>query len=93
MRENADLPAPFLLCDVSPGLGELSFQLAPEPASVPVLVAWADRFAGVIRAGAATRNGGEPYRCVRVTFPFRGVPVLMYVHLAMPEPLPFEQQV
>src|SRR5919202_5099116 len=55
VRENADLPAPCLLCDVSPGVGELSFQLEPEPASVPVLVAWADRFAGVIRAGAATR--------------------------------------
>jgi hypothetical protein len=25
--------------------------------------------------------------------PVQRVPVLMYVHLAMPEPLPFEQQV
>ena len=94
VRENADLPAPCLLCDVSPGVGELSFQLEPEPASVPVLVAWADRFAGVLRAGTCAHVGQQPCRWVRVTFPFDGVPVLMYVRLpAVQEALPFDRQV
>jgi len=86
VAQNADLPSPFGLCDISPPTQELSFQFAPEPASVPALVAWAERFGGVIRAGTSTPAGREPYRWCRVQFPFCGVQVRMYAYLAVPEP-------
>jgi hypothetical protein len=88
--ENADLPSPFRLCDIHPSTGQLCFQLAPEPASVPALVAWGERFGGVLQAGDAVSMTGEPYRWVRVQFPYGGVQVLLWTHLPLPEPLPFD---
>ena len=90
VTQNADLPSPFRLCDVHPTSRQLSFQLAPEPASLPALVAWAQRFGGVLRAGTATPAGHEPYRWCRVQFPYCGVQVAMWTHLPVPDPLPFD---
>jgi hypothetical protein len=89
VAQNADLPSPFRMCQVYPRTAELSFQFAPEPASLSALVGWAQRFGGVIWAGTAT--GRRPYRWCRVQFPFCGVPVAMWTHLPVPESLPFDR--
>jgi hypothetical protein len=90
--QNADLPSPFSMCDLHPRTGQLSVQFAPEPESVPALVAWAQRLGGVIQAGTATSGGGERYRWCRVSFPFCGVQVSMWTHLPVPEPPDRQQQ-
>jgi hypothetical protein len=86
ITQNADLPSPFRICDLHPRTAQLAFQFAPEPESVPALVAWAQRLGGVIQAGTATSGSGEPYRWCRVEFPFCGVRVGMWTHLPVPEP-------
>jgi hypothetical protein len=92
VAQNADLPSPFAMCNVYPRTGQLSFQFAPEPASLPALVAWAQRFGGVIQAGTATSMDSKPYRWCRVNFPFCGVQIGMWTHLPVPEPTERHQQ-
>jgi hypothetical protein len=88
VRENQDLPAPFELCDIAAALGELWFQLKPEPASVPALVAWALRFGGVLEGHTGVWGTGEPHRWVQVSVPFQGVLVLMYARVPVSDQQP-----
>jgi hypothetical protein len=83
VNENPDLAEPVRMAMAYPVAPHLSFQLEPDPASIEVLVDWAQRFGGVISTAEMTAVDGGDYRFVRVTFPADGRQVQLFVRLPL----------